>query len=636
MQIVRKIIAVFFVIVSLVSAQTTIYSTTTGGQWENPATWVGGSVPTSSNNVVINGPVIVLNYDNKCSDLTVNQGKTLGGTFGYYGQLTVFGNIINNGYIGGGASFDVHGNITNNGIWGEGQFRIRLWGTNQTISCSDNSPISAQLMVMDSTCNVFLGSNFHLVVNGDNNCDFGNSEIFTQGYQFTIDEGQFTNARVTTNDTLTFNNTILSSVIINGNYYLKGTTYAFSNNIMKGTVTNLGSIFNLPGYSTTLTIEGDIINYGSLQHSEVHLKKNAANHGTWYNQMTRFIGANEKLIVNTPGHPFDGVQMRIDDSATVVKCGSNVEIDVDHFYMNDGKFDCNNNTLKANTIFRQGRFLNTNDIIQHGYYESIKFEDDVSFYGINNMMYASLYGTVTNYDTISAPYLQSGNTLKVYGELVNLGKYYNLYMDLHGNLTNHGSLTDNSLIDVIGQNDQSINISSPINSQVRFFSMISGTAYQWMKNDTDINGQQGEYLSFPSMQLTDNGVYKCRVTVGGNPVYSREITVNQVTEVQPENEIVAEDFYLYQNYPNPFNPITKIRYQLPVSGNVTLKVFDVLGNEIATLVNEEKPAGEYEVEFSAIGESASGGNAYNLASGIYFYQLKAGSFVETNKMNLLN
>ena len=213
----KKFIAIIFLVfASYAIAQTTIYSTTNGGQWENPATWVGGSVPTSSNNVVINGPVIVLNYDNKCSDLTVNQGKTLGGTFGYYGQLTVFGNIINNGYIGGGASFDVHGNITNNGIWGEGQFRIRLWGTNQTISCSDNSPISAQLMVMDSTCNVFLGSNFHLIVNGDNNCDFGNSEIFTQGYQFTIDEGQFTNARVTTNDTLTFNNTILSSVIING------------------------------------------------------------------------------------------------------------------------------------------------------------------------------------------------------------------------------------------------------------------------------------------------------------------------------------------------------------------------------------------------------------------------------------
>jgi hypothetical protein len=150
-----------------------------------------------------------------------------------------------------------------------------------------------------------------------------------------------------------------------------------------------------------------------------------------------------------------------------------------------------------------------------------------------------------------------------------------------------------------------------------------------MKNDTDINGQQGEYLSFPSMQLTDNGVYKCRVTVGGNPVYSREITVNQVTEVQPENEIVAEDFYLYQNYPNPFNPITKISYQLPVSSNVTLKVYDILGNEVATLVNEYKNSGTYEIDFNPAS------SIKNPASGVYFYQLSAGDFVQTKKMILM-
>ena len=68
---------------------------------------------------------------------------------------------------------------------------------------------------------------------------------------------------------------------------------------------------------------------------------------------------------------------------------------------------------------------------------------------------------------------------------------------------------------------------------------------------------------------------------------------------------------------------------------VTLKVYDVLGNEVATLVNEEKPAGSYEVEFSAKGGSASGGNAYSLSSGIYFYKLQTGSFIKTRKMLIL-
>jgi hypothetical protein len=109
-------------------------------------------------------------------------------------------------------------------------------------------------------------------------------------------------------------------------------------------------------------------------------------------------------------------------------------------------------------------------------------------------------------------------------------------------------------------------------------------------------------------------------------------------------------FFLEQNYPNPFNPSTKIIFEIPGQARndnrlVSLKVYDVLGNEVATLVNEQKPPGTYEVEFSAKGGSASGGDAYNLPSGIYFYQLlvtalqskdgKAGSFIETKKMILL-
>jgi len=80
-----------------------------------------------------------------------------------------------------------------------------------------------------------------------------------------------------------------------------------------------------------------------------------------------------------------------------------------------------------------------------------------------------------------------------------------------------------------------------------------------------------------------------------------------------------------QNYPNPFNPITQIKYLLVQNGLVTLKVYDVLGREVATLVNEEKPAGTYDVEF----------NASNLSSGIYFYSITTGNFHQTKKMILL-
>ena len=89
-------------------------------------------------------------------------------------------------------------------------------------------------------------------------------------------------------------------------------------------------------------------------------------------------------------------------------------------------------------------------------------------------------------------------------------------------------------------------------------------------------------------------------------------------------EIPAQ-FTLEQNYPNPFNPNTTIKYQIPEPSSVTLKVFDVLGNEVAILVNEEKQPRSYEVEFDGSG----------LASGLYFYKIQAGEFVETKKMLLL-
>ncbi|MGB5530331.1 MAG: right-handed parallel beta-helix repeat-containing protein [Ignavibacteriaceae bacterium] len=97
---------------------------------------------------------------------------------------------------------------------------------------------------------------------------------------------------------------------------------------------------------------------------------------------------------------------------------------------------------------------------------------------------------------------------------------------------------------------------------------------------------------------------------------------------------IPKTYALLQNYPNPFNPSTTIRFELPISGLVTLKIYDVLGNEIVTLVNEELTAGKHEVEFYA-SPGSSFRLARNLASGIYFYTLRAGDFIQTKKMILI-
>jgi hypothetical protein len=94
--------------------------------------------------------------------------------------------------------------------------------------------------------------------------------------------------------------------------------------------------------------------------------------------------------------------------------------------------------------------------------------------------------------------------------------------------------------------------------------------------------------------------------------------------LEKQSDVISA-YSLLQNYPNPFNPVTQISYTIPKDGFVVVKVFDVLGREVVTLINEEKPAGVYTVSF----------DASSLASGIYFYTITAGSFNQTRKMILV-
>jgi len=98
-----------------------------------------------------------------------------------------------------------------------------------------------------------------------------------------------------------------------------------------------------------------------------------------------------------------------------------------------------------------------------------------------------------------------------------------------------------------------------------------------------------------------------------------------LTDVYQINFDLPETYFLFQNYPNPFNPSTTISFSIPTSEFVTLKVFNLLGREVTTLVNEEKPNGIYNVQF----------DGSSLASGVYYYQLKSGEFVSTKKLLLL-
>jgi photosystem II stability/assembly factor-like uncharacterized protein len=173
------------------------------------------------------------------------------------------------------------------------------------------------------------------------------------------------------------------------------------------------------------------------------------------------------------------------------------------------------------------------------------------------------------------------------------------------------------------------------------------TVFALDQNHVWIPSKANDPLQTPYVQYTSNGgaSWSTQMTPfgsvqGGNAIFSicfvdaqtgwltadygRIARFTGSTDIDGDINSVNE-FKLEQNYPNPFNPNTVISYQLPVNSNVTLKVYDVLGNEVATLVNEEKPAGRYEVDFTAS----------SLTSGVYFYKLAAGNYLVTKKMILM-
>ncbi len=127
---------------------------------------------------------------------------------------------------------------------------------------------------------------------------------------------------------------------------------------------------------------------------------------------------------------------------------------------------------------------------------------------------------------------------------------------------------------------------------------------------------------------------KLRVTITDTSIYNNIthypdtgwVVMNVLPHIlSVKNENIPLTYNLAQNYPNPFNPITKIRYQIPEPAFVSIKIYDVLGNEIADLVNEEKNAGGFEIDF----------DGSELTSGIFYYRITAGNFNQTKKMILL-
>jgi hypothetical protein len=151
--------------------------------------------------------------------------------------------------------------------------------------------------------------------------------------------------------------------------------------------------------------------------------------------------------------------------------------------------------------------------------------------------------------------------------------------------------------------------------------LYDGSQLSWVEESIDISDFVDEQITLRFLLKSDG-----YITEDGWYVNDIKVILYQGVTVNADNiTTVADEYSLGQNYPNPFNPETKINFQIPETGMVSLIVFDVLGNEIANLVNEEKSAGKYEIDFDASG----------ISSGIYFYTLRTNNYISTKKMILV-
>lgn len=148
------------------------------------------------------------------------------------------------------------------------------------------------------------------------------------------------------------------------------------------------------------------------------------------------------------------------------------------------------------------------------------------------------------------------------------------------------------------------------------FYLSTNNGTDWIQKNEGFNPSH----SINSLSIINNKFF---AGISGQSVWSRLLA--EIIGIRQISEVLPSAYSLNQNYPNPFNPSTKISYSLPQSQFATLKIYDAIGNEVVTLVNEKQNSGSYEVEF----------NANNLSSGIYFYSLKTDNFFETKKMILI-
>lgn len=245
------------------------------------------------------------------------------------------------------------------------------------------------------------------------------------------------------------------------------------------------------------------------------------------------------------------------------------------------------------------------------------FVEDSSYYFIQSF---SDYFLPTYYNTnnIASVFWQNADSLNI-NQNVNT---VNLYLKPDSSYGGGGAY-GNILLppsDALGFDGITILAKSTTSSQLYSYNFGKEDGFFYL-----YNLPYGTYQLIAQRIGSENAFSQTFTISPNNPLHYGLDILFTTTDIKPEENLLPDMIKLNNNYPNPFNPSTIISFSIPQSTFITLKVYDVLGNEIATLVNEEKTAGFYQVSF----------NASSLSSGVYFYTIRADNFTSTKKMLLM-
>jgi hypothetical protein len=290
---------------------------------------------------------------------------------------------------------------------------------------------------------------------------------------------------------------------------------------------------------------------------------------------------------------------------------------------NPGGHNINGNIMFADTSKDNFRLLKNSPCINAGnpdpvYNDADKTRNDIGAYG---GPYADSSWTNLDGSTLAINQLTEKDTIQIQIQGEKVKGIAEINMELS---------YDPSILTIINANSSSLTKSFSIQST----NTKAGTVTLDLKGNKGITQDEGALINLkctvnsPANTTTmhfGNAQAWDETSIAKNISGLKDAQIKIITGISKTNNELPTSFSLSQNYPNPFNPSTRIRYELPVSSKVKIMIYDILGREITTLINETSQPGRYEIKWNATGYS----------SGIYFYRIQAGNFVQTKKLLLL-